>query len=161
VVSNPTLSSQLTQAVGPLQVSDVLIGSQSGSLVTVSGVTINGLVKGFDTFTQTFIYEGPQLNSQFTKDELVYQGSPGSANASYVCSANVAGAHRSYVTDQTGNFVVGQNMIGQQSGAIAAVLTKYVPDLVFGSGDVLYLENQDPITRANTQSETFRIVLNF
>ena len=161
VVSNPTLSSQFTQAVGPVQVSDVLVGQQSGSLATVSGVTINGLIKGFDTFTQTFIYEGPQLNSQFMQDELVYQGSSDSANASYVCSANVAGVHRSYVTDQTGNFVVGQNMIGQESGAIAAVLTKYVPDLVFGSGDVLYLENQDLITRANTQSETFRIVLNF
>jgi hypothetical protein len=161
VASNPTLSAILTNCESGFSLGDTIVGEQTGSLAVISGITINGLIKGFNTFTQTFIYEGPQLNSQFIQDELVYQGSLNTANASFVCSANVAGAHRSYVTDQIGNFNVGQNMIGQQSGAIAAVLNKYVPDLVFGSGDVLYIENLDPITRANTQSETFRLVLKF
>jgi hypothetical protein len=38
---------------------------------------------------------------------------------------------------------------------------KYTPDIQKGSGELLYIENNNPISRSNTQSETIRLVLNF
>ena len=38
---------------------------------------------------------------------------------------------------------------------------KYTPEIVFGSGRIIYLENLDPITRANTQSEVFKLIFEF
>ena len=38
---------------------------------------------------------------------------------------------------------------------------KYPGDFVVGSGQVLYLENLDPITRAGNKSEIIKIILEF
>ena len=41
------------------------------------------------------------------------------------------------------------------------VKTKYNGWLVPDSGEILYLENLSPITRANNQSETIKLILEF
>jgi hypothetical protein len=51
---------------------------------------------------------------------------------------------------------------GLTSGAtIENLSNKYPGDFVVGSGEVLYLENLDPITRSGNKSEIIKIILEF
>ena len=47
------------------------------------------------------------------------------------------------------------------SAELSPLLNKYNGDFVVGSGEVLYLENLDPIARDNNKSEIIKIVLEF
>jgi hypothetical protein len=55
----------------------------------------------------------------------------------------------------------GNTLVGQSSGASANLLFAYPPDLVQNSGEVIYFENESPISRSNSQSETIKIILQF
>lgn len=55
-----------------------------------------------------------------------------------------------------------RDIAGNTSGAeLTTLLNKYPGDFVVGSGDVLYLENLDPIARNDNKSEIIKIVLEF
>lgn len=55
-----------------------------------------------------------------------------------------------------------RNIVGVTSGATLENLTnKYSGDFVVGSGQVLYVENLDPITRSGNKSEIIKIILEF
>ena len=55
-----------------------------------------------------------------------------------------------------------RNITGVSSGATLENLSnKYPGDFVVGSGQVLYIENLDPITRAGNKSEIIKIILEF
>lgn len=55
-----------------------------------------------------------------------------------------------------------RDIAGAVSGAeLSPLLNKYSGDFVVGSGEVLYLENLDPITRNDNKSEIIKIVLEF
>ena len=55
-----------------------------------------------------------------------------------------------------------RTIVGMTSGATLNLLTnKYPGDFVVGSGQVLYIENLDPITRSGNKSEIIKIILEF
>lgn len=55
-----------------------------------------------------------------------------------------------------------RSVIGSTSGAVLQNLSnKYPGDFVVGSGQVLYIENLDPITRNGNKSEIIKIILEF
>lgn len=55
-----------------------------------------------------------------------------------------------------------RNIVGVTSGATLENLTnKYPGDFVVGSGQVLYIENLDPIVRSGNKSEIIKIILEF
>lgn len=55
-----------------------------------------------------------------------------------------------------------RNVVGATSGATLENLSnKYPGDFVVGSGQILYIENLDPITRAGNKSEIIKIILEF
>jgi len=54
-----------------------------------------------------------------------------------------------------------EEVVGVTSVARANVTGRVEPDLVKYSGDVIFLEYIDPVTRSNTQSEQIKIVLKF
>lgn len=55
-----------------------------------------------------------------------------------------------------------RDITGSVSNAeLSPLLNKYSGDFVVGSGEVLYLENLDPITRNDNKSEIIKIVLEF
>lgn len=55
-----------------------------------------------------------------------------------------------------------RDIAGNTSGAeLTTLLNKYPGDFVVGSGEVLYLENLDPIARNDNKSEIIKIVLEF
>ena len=66
-----------------------------------------------------------------------------------------------YLTHETGTINTGNTIVGQTSTATANVLFYYPPDLVKGSGEVLYVENMSAISRSNSQSETIKLILQF
>lgn len=53
------------------------------------------------------------------------------------------------------------NTIRTEQGAVAEVNGIIEPDLVDGSGEILYIENMSPITRATDQSEKIKLVFEF
>jgi hypothetical protein len=56
---------------------------------------------------------------------------------------------------------VGATIVGANSGAVASLTDAHGPELVFGSGDVLYLENIEKVSRTANTSENFQIIFSF
>lgn len=145
---------------------DVIIGTESGTIATVTSVSRSGVSKGFESFVQMYKYVGAPVAATFTPDELVFQSETTSINDqtanAYLHSVTGAGpTTKYYVTNQTGIMNVDQNLIGANSGAVALLTDKYSPELVFGSGSIMFIEKINPITRANNTSETIKLIFEF
>jgi hypothetical protein len=134
-----------------------LTGSTSGAHSSVISYQVNGQTKNFNTFDQRTRFSFTPINGVFTPDEQVYQTDVQLANGIFHSntSSNV------YVTHIQGTLNTGNTLVGQSSGATANLLYAFPPDLVVGSGQVLYYENENPITRSASQSETVKIILQF
>jgi hypothetical protein len=65
------------------------------------------------------------------------------------------------VTNQVGVFNESDTLFGSNSGATALITGKYSPELVFGSGEVMFIEKIEPITRTSASSETIKFILEF
>lgn len=151
---------------GTLTSDDLFIGELSGARAQVNTVIINDVTKGFDTFVQMYKYIGILNSGEFEQNELVLQSNSAIEQNSQALVHSVAedGANTIlFTTRQTGEFRAGgtNTVIGQTSGASLRLDTKYPPELVYGSGRVLFVENVAEITRSNTTSETFQIILSF
>lgn len=152
-------SIEVTNVAGIFQTDDLIVGSRTGATAFVNSVTRNAIFKGFDTFNQMYKYQVDLKSLQFVEDETIYQKDLSVSNA--VFHSLINGNSVMYVTNQIGNFDVANDVIGESSGAVATIINKYSPELVFGSGTVLYIENVEPITRQPDQTETFKIILEF
>ena len=149
----------LTDVAGVFETGDMIIGSRSGAIGYVNSVSRNSISKGFDTFNQMYKYQVDLKSLKFIEDEIVYQQELAVSNAVFHSLTNSNSTL--FVTNQTGNFNVANDIIGVTSGAVATVVNKYSPEIIFGSGSVLFVENIEPITRQNDQTETFKIILEF
>ena len=134
-----------------------LTGQTSGTTSSVVSYQVNGQAKNFNTFDQRTRFSFLPLVGTFTPDEAVYQTDVQLANA--VFHSNTSS--NLYVTHIRGVLNTGNTLIGQSSGASANLLFAYPPDLVKNSGEVIYMENESPITRSTSQSETIKIILKF
>jgi hypothetical protein len=138
-----------------------VIGASSGAWANVTAVAVNE--KSFNnwkTFDNRTRIAYSANTSEMSEDSVVYQTSVSVSNA-YFHSANSSYV---FLTSEKGpiNANPSQPLV-QLSGSATFTLgsIKYEPDLVQGSGDVIYIENNSPITRSNTQSETVRLIMNF
>jgi hypothetical protein len=153
-------SIQVTNTSGFFASGYDIVGDSSSANATVNAITNNGVVKGFETFSQLYKYNGTYVTaSQFTADEVVYQSNVAVSNA--IFHSNNSSGNTVYLTQKLGPIYSSNNIVGQTSGAIFNINTNYEPDLVFESGDVLYLENFDAVNRADTQTETIKLILEF
>ena len=111
----------------------------------------------FNTFDQRERFTFAALNGTFTPDEVVYQTDIQLTNAVFHSntSANI------YLTAVQGALNTGNTLTGVSSGATANLLFHYPPDLIVGSGEILYVENENTITRSASQTETVKIILQF
>lgn len=148
----------VSNAVGIFSASANLIGYTSNATANVTSFEINGSSKGFDTFDQRMklTYTAPSVTS-FVEDEMTYNLDPAVSNAIF----HSIDDNYIYLTQNKGSVNTGVQIIGSNSGAFLTALSKYAGDLVHGSGEVIYIENTDPMTRSNTQSEIIKIVLKF
>lgn len=147
----------LTNVTGVFTTARVVTGATSNAVGTVSSFKISNVTKGFNTFDQRHRYVATVDSGTFIEDETVYQTTPSTANALFHSSNST---HVS-LTSIEGVINTGNTIVGVDSGAIATLSTYQVPDLVPGSGEVLYVENASPVSRSNTQSEIVKLILKF
>ena len=91
---------------------------------------------------------------------MVYTGNVSASNA-YFLAGNTTTIS---VTNKLGYFRGSNTVVGNTSGAnfvINNLAYEKKPDIIVGSGDILYAENFEPINRSNTQTETIKLVLSF
>ena len=132
-------------------------GVANVATANVSLYEINNVVKNFDTFDQRFKYSVNYISGTFQADEAVYQNNIFLANGVY--HSNDATFFT--MTNVKGVINAEEEVVGVTSVARANVTGRVEPDLVKYSGDVIFLEYIDPVTRSNTQSEQIKIVLKF
>lgn len=66
-----------------------------------------------------------------------------------------------YLTNINGKFNIGDSIIGVSSGSTSTITGKADNYLNLFSGSLLYVENRSPIMRAESQTETYKIVIAF
>jgi hypothetical protein len=139
-----------------------VVGDISGAYTdSITSIEISDTAKQFDTFVATYRYTGTVLSGTFVENETLTQVTNNTSNGVLHSVQTLGGITSFFVTNQNGIFNTSNTITGSNSGAVASLTDKYSPEIVFNSGRILYLENLDPITRANTQSETFKLIFEF
>lgn len=100
--------------------------------------------------------------SSYQQDEIVYQGTSLEAATfkGTVLNWDTAG-NTMYVINTTGTVSVGDIMVGSNSAAEKFVQSVKTNELAPYTGQLLYIDNMEPITRAADQIEDFKIVMKF
>ena len=134
----------------------LVTGEASGYTAVVDSVSQPGTY-----FDQTVRLTGSLQTAQnFAEDELITQANGGngyyySSNNTVLRVVNKKGIIS--ITDpDTSRFV-----LGDESDARFLVTNTAGPDIIDGSGNILYLENFSPITKTAGQTETIKLVLDF
>lgn len=163
-VVNATVNSTVmvfNNVAGIFSTDDTFVGVSTGSKAVVNSISRNGVAKDFSTFVNMFKYEATITSGSFTNDEYVFEGvslATSTANAR-IHSANVDGGTATiFTTNNVGEFTNNNTMEGNTSGATATITAKYNPELLHGSGDVVFLENIQAVSRANNQTETLKLI---
>ncbi len=156
----------VTNVAGVFVSGDFIIGESSGAVAFVDSIERNGTTKGFETFSQMYKYVGTPVSSTFLPDEMVYQSettvfSDQFANAFLHSVVGAGPTTKYYVTNQFGVFNEDLNMVGSNTGATALITGSYAPEVVFGSGEVMFIEKIEPITRTASSSETIKFIFEF
>lgn len=154
-----------------------IIGTQSFCSVTANSAAspylyVNGRdADQFNGFNQLTKFVGSVINSGFIDDEIVAQESisgytqPQATFHSIVDS--IGGLDDiMYVTNVKNPFVTtsdgGDGTIkGLTSNSYFIVANKYNGELISDSGEILYVENLNPITRSADQTEVIKLILEF
>lgn len=164
VVLNPTTTSLTVNAVyGKFGTNDIIIGEESGSKANVESVSRSDVTKGFDTFIQMYKYTGVRQSGSFTADDTIYQGTSlanSTANATLHSFVLDGENITMYLSNVKGNFNIALPFYGVSSG-VALMDYEFDPELLSGSGDILYSESIENIARTNSQTEEFKIVFEF
>lgn len=182
VTSVTTSQITLSNVSGIFTESSKLIGLSTGTTAIIQTTALAGQASiqvndkaatGFNTATQLTRLVGtfPTGGTSFIEDELVEQESlisyakPRGAfhhielaegdNNDTMYISNKFGI---YNLDPAGRREINGTVSG---GSLDSLTNKYPGDFVVGSGQVLYLENLDPITRSGNKSEIIKIILEF
>lgn len=138
----------------------VIRGDTSNTSGEISAIENNSMNKLFETFDQTTRLAITKIGiTDFIEDEFINQAETNAngyvyyANSSLISVVNTKGTFN--VSDINQTFTIS----GDTSDASANVTGKVSPDLEEFSGDLLYIENIESISRANTQSETIKLII--
>lgn len=139
-----------------------IIGGTTGAWANVTAITVTGKnYNNWNTFDNRTRLSFTSNTGVIAEDTLVYQQSLSLSNA-YFHSSN-----STYVTLTSEKGTINPDpsspLISSSSNAQTYILgsTKYSPDIVKGSGEIIYIENRNPVSRSNSQTETVRTILNF
>lgn len=154
---------QVTNVTGFFTQSNDVIGMSSKSYANVTGVSYNNISKTGTNVNQLFYYNTLSITGTFQEDEILYSSNvlTGNATARFHSgnSSSIA------IVNPDGLFYTGETIRGLTSGASCQISTgssyKYEGDIIRGSGDIIYIENIEPISRSNTQSEVIKLILEF
>lgn len=158
--SSPYIS--LKNATPKFVLSKLIIGADSGATANVTAIDVTDKnFNNWNTFDNRakISYSGVS-GGMIPEDKQIYQTDATLSNA-YFHSSNSTFV---FITRERGLINADPSepirmMVGSNSVTLGS--TKYTSDIVRSSGQVLYVENSNPITRNSDQSETIRLVLNF
>ncbi len=98
--------------------------------------------------------------SNFTLNEFVYQGT--SANNAYFYGfVNAQSPNEVRLTKVRGSVTVGGTLVASNSGVTRTVVKSETPEFQPYTGDIMYVENVQAITRADGQAENVKFVIRF
>jgi hypothetical protein len=157
VKDSTTSTVTVSNVTGIFVTNKIITGLSSGATANAISYVINEQAKDFNTFDNRTKYTYSAGSGTFLQDEKVYQLDLALANG-YFHSND---ANYFYLTDLQGVINTGNTLIGQNSGASVRLNSRLPSDIVEGSGEVLYIENVDPIDRAASQSESIKLILKF
>lgn len=152
---------RLTNVDGVFAVNNAILGSTSNTTATTTAVNISGFDKTFDTFDQrlrmSITLNTPQ---EFIENDKIVQRQS-YANA-YIESANTTVVGVTVVRGTFNTSDINDDFsISGTNGATANVNAIVYPDLKKNSGEILYIENVEPIQRSSTTSETIKLNVSF
>ena len=153
---------QISNISSGLLSGDMIVGRSSTAVAICNSFVRAGDTKDFSTFIQAQKFVGSMSAGSFSLDEAVFQGDSlaNSTSNAFVHSTN--GNVTFYCTKVRGTFgSITGTVSGANSGAVAAITNVYSGELCFGTGNLVFLENMDPVTRQPSQSERFIVILEF
>ena len=98
--------------------------------------------------------------ADFELNEFVYQGVAAN-NAYFYGFVNSQSSNEVRLTKVHGTVSVGGLLIGANSGVNRTVVKKFNPEFQPYTGDILYVENTQKVTRADGQAENVKFVIRF
>lgn len=162
VTSVATSTINLRSVFGQFTTDGDVLGGTSTANGSISAVQTNGerASSTFDTFDQRTLLTGFNVTaSSFNDDSKVIQAT--TAAEGYIQFSN---SSLMALTRVRGNFLADASTeIAEQrvNGGTGHCLAITAPDLVEGSGEVLYIENMKPISRATSQTERIQFYIDF
>jgi hypothetical protein len=157
VKGSTTTTVAVSNVTGIFVTNKIITGGTSGATANAISYVINDQAKDFNTFDNRERYTYTAGSGTFLEDEKVFQIDVATANAYY--HSNDANYY--YLSDLRGVLNTGNTMIGVNSGASVTLNSRLPSEIVQGSGEVLYIENVDPIERNASQSESIKLILKF
>lgn len=126
------------------------------------------LIKGNPEYTEDFVI--PTVFNELTRITLD-TGYSGEFNLDDTITGLTSGATGKLATidnstnaislcNVVGNFIVNES-IETSSGGLSIINTVTEPDLIKGSGQIIYVDYRNPISRAEDQEENIRVTLEF
>ena len=163
--------------VSELGATDVLLnvrmtGTESGTFVTNNDFRIVGLV------SDPVLFSGAQANSTvydmttkftvtgktgvFSSDEMITNANGAAARFISFANTNASGTQGIVsVTGLDGKFTVSETITGNTSTQTAVISSINNRDLRDFVGEVLYIENRTPVSRAADQTEDIKLIVRF
>lgn len=154
-----------------------LDGAESNTFPTVNDFRVigvmsnpllaNGSAANSSTYDQTtqLTVSGVSGSGAFTADEKVRDDSSGATGKllsfANTNAANTTGIVRVIDDSANGDFAATDTFTGLTSGITGTIDTVGTKSLLPYSGDVLYVENRAPISRASDQIEDIKLVVKF
>tara|TARA_Y100000310_G_scaffold228106_1_gene230382 strand:- start:6130 stop:7665 length:1536 start_codon:yes stop_codon:yes gene_type:complete len=146
-----------------------LDGNESDTFQVGNNYRVVGLVKNpifangtvtnsssSNTVEQTTRLNITGASGSFTDDEFVVGATAGAIGRVVTSNSTVI-----RLEDYDGTFSISEVITGNTSGVSATISTITAGGFLKNSGDILYLENRRPITRANTQLEDVKLTIEF
>ena len=107
--------------------------------------------------------------SSFVVDELITQGTGATLAQAFIVEVDSGTGYIHYLQNSKtgyGNFVTGSSVTGGTSGAVGtpkSTANAFLinPEVDVHSGDVIFLENRNPIDRTASQIEDIKIIIEF
>jgi hypothetical protein len=130
----------------PMQTGNVL--ANAATLTGLIGITVSN------------------VNGTFTNNEYL-TGITSKANAYAVTSNVVSGnGYIRYIqsfgtTENYRAFTIGESIMGKTSGATAIVTNTLSAEVLQDTGEIIYLENREPVTRTIDQTDNLHLVIEF
>lgn len=160
---------RMTNVLGHFHPSSNITGSTTGATSNIVSILINSddTRSNVNYFQQSYKFEhtlvsGNPLNEDESVVQLALDNPRGrvlSSNTTHTVLTHVEGTF-----DTTDTFIVQGNNVGEahlDSGETVRFKSVIKPDLVNGSGEILYIKNIDQVSRSNTTTETVKLTIEF